>query len=97
LIWAIEATTVQPTRHSLVDGFRYAGTRYPPFPSSYSGFKLKILGRESLLSGPIRPAMDSGLQRVVHRRFLTQQRFFVSLRRKLTILSGLIAAAGVRL
>jgi hypothetical protein len=97
VIWVIEGSMFQPTQYSLVDCFRYTDTRYPPFPFPYSSFKLKILGKESLLSGAVSLDIGSGWQRTVHSRFLTKQRFFVWLQNEPDIAAGLIAAAGIRL
>jgi hypothetical protein len=78
-IWVVEGSTDIPTRYTLVDCFRYADTEYPPFLPPYNGFAVRILGKGSLLPSPIPLDMTDDWQLEIRDRFLTKQRFFVSL------------------
>ncbi len=90
-IWVVEGSTDIPTRYTLVDCFRYADTEYPPFLPPYNGFAVRILGTESLLAKPVPLDMAADWQEEIRDRFLTKQRFFVSLAAEPVVIAGLQA------
>ena len=90
-IWIVEGSTDIPTRYTLVDCFRYADTEYPPFLPPWNGFAVRILGTESLLAAPVPLDMSADWQAEIRDRFLTKQRFFVSLAAEPQVIEGLEA------
>lgn len=94
VIWVVEGSTDIPTRYTLVDCFRYADTEYPPFLPPYNGYAVRILGTESLLAQPVPLDMTADWQQEIRDRFLTKQRFFVSLAAEPLVVAGLKALGG---
>lgn len=94
-IWVVEGDDSQPTEFGLVDCFIYKATDYPPFSAGYAKFKLKASGT-SILKGKTLP-LDKTMNwfDLLHKKYITKQRFFAYLEDDEDIKNGLLKILGV--
>jgi hypothetical protein len=94
-VWVVEGDLSTPIDYAIVDCFAVQGTDMPPFPGSYSEFKLKVIGERSLLPKPIALDKSAPWFSELRDRFITKQRFFCSLEDHRQIQEDFAAASGV--
>lgn len=96
IVWVVEGDLNRPKGFALVDCFRCAEVEYPPFHSGYERFKLKIVGRSSLLACEIPLTKMESWFATLHADYITKRRSFSLLTRELEIVNGLSRISGIR-
>ncbi len=96
IIWVVEGSIEKPTQFRLVDCFQYSSNEYPPFSGDYAEFKLRILGKESLLKDTV--LLDTKVEwfSKLHKNYITKRKFFCLLSSEPDVIKGFQDASSVR-
>ena len=95
VIWVVEGDSNKPKSYYLVDCFHYRDTDYPPFPSGYSDFKLKVAGEGTLLNETVELSKGNEWFSTLHGKFITKQRFFSRMDEFPEVVAGLQDVSGI--
>jgi len=95
IIWVIAGGVSTPTHFTLVDCFQHDRAERAPFSGRYSKFEIRVLGSRSLLRSPVRLSRNDEWFADLHARFITKQRFFVSLESEPDKVEGLSRVSGI--
>jgi len=87
-VWVVEGDECSPANFALVDTFLVRSTDVPSRVGPYTKFKLQVSGGESLLKCSVPLTSKLSWFESLHSRYITKQRFFMSLTAEPDIESG---------
>jgi hypothetical protein len=98
VIWVVESDESKPAKKfRLADCFRVTKTLRPPFPAGYGKFVLKLEGVPLPFASPLQLCKGDPWFEILHRKYITKQKFFNKLDSEPVVVNGFLLASRVAL